>query len=455
MERPVERPTVREERHAPPSYGSGTVLPSVTAPYHPPANEFRAPTSGFRAPTNEPRPPANEFRAPTNEFRAPTNETRKPANQQAVEDFLGMRGDERGARSNGPAHVPSPTITHGPELTPFRPGIASSHITTLPNPPGRAERGPRPPLAPRWQAASTAHATQFSHWRQTNSAGIASFQATRATRWNQIQSHATGASWRGQFRTAPYRQWRHNVWDFRRGRAGEIWLATNGLYNNLFDNHWWSTCWWRRRPWVEVVNVSPWWWWATPTWADEAAFYGPDLGQAPIPYDPGTNAFYDGNTYDVDGNDQGNAADTAQGAIDLANPPVNDYPVPEPAPEGQQQEWLPLGSWALSQQEQGDAVLYFQLSVDRDGLIGGGYKNALTGDEQPIVGRLDKRSQRLAWHIADNPQTVFETGLSSLNYDVAGVFVHFGTNQTQNWLLVRLPSPDAPPGPVAVPPDGN
>jgi hypothetical protein len=29
--------------------------------------------------------------------------------------------------------------------------------------------------------------------------------------------------------------------------------------------------------------------------------------------------------------------------------------------------------------------------------------------------------------------------------------VHFGEAQTQNWLLVRLPSPEMPPGTVELP----
>jgi hypothetical protein len=56
----------------------------------------------------------------------------------------------------------------------------------------------------------------------------------------------------------------------------------------------------------------------------------------------------------------------------------------------------------------------------------------------------------VAWHINNAPQTVFETGLSDLNYDVASVFVHFGAAQTQTWLLVRLPSPATPPPPAGV-----
>jgi len=425
-----ERPSVVEERHAPPVASSASVLPSVNAPNHArTVTEFHAP------------PPS------------------APARTEPKEDFLGMHGEERTVRPVAPTHfapttLPS-TVTHPTVLTPFKPATGPARFSSLPDPGGKPARGLRPALAPRWQAASGKYSNQFSHWSQTNSPRIAAFQASRAARWNQIALHRTGASWRGQFHTPQYRQWRHDFWDFRRSRAEEIWLATQGLYGSLFDDYWWSSCWWRHRPWSVAADFPPWWWWSTPGWADEVAFFGPDLGAGPIPYDPGTNVFYDGNTYDVDGNDDGSAADAGQQVIDLSNVPVDDYPVPEPAPEGQPQEWLPLGAWALTQQEQGDAVMYFQLSVDRNGVIGGGYKNALTGDEQPVVGRLDKRSQRLAWHIANNTQTVFETGLSSLNYDVAGVFVHFGPNQTQNWMMVRLPSPDLPPGPATIPPDTN
>ena len=93
------------------------------------------------------------------------------------------------------------------------------------------------------------------------------------------------------------------------------------------------------------------------------------------------------------------------------------------------------GVWALTQQEQGDATMFVQLSIDKDGLVAGAYKNIMTGDELPIIGRLDKRTQRVAWHFGEATQTVYETGLSSLQNDVATVFVHFGENQTQTWLL--------------------
>lgn len=146
------------------------------------------------------------------------------------------------------------------------------------------------------------------------------------------------------------------------------------------------------------------------------------------------------------------APTTHQAAVTLASPPVAQTPVPEPPATGQPAAWLPLGVWALTQQEQGDATMFVQISADKNGIVAGAYKNLLTGDEQPIVGQVDATTQRVAWHVGDASQTVYETGLSSLQSDVASVFVHFaGAQQTQTWLLVRLPSPEIPPGPVKLP----
>lgn len=160
---------------------------------------------------------------------------------------------------------------------------------------------------------------------------------------------------------------------------------------------------------------------------------------------------YEGDTYYVNGKASGSATQARQAAAQLATPEVQEIPIPEPAVEGQPQSWMPLGVWALTQQEQGDANMFMQISVDKNGIVAGAYKNVMTGDEEPIVGQLDKKSQRIAWHVGQATQTVYETGFSSLENDVASVFVHFGENSTQTWLLVRLPSPEIPPGTVKIP----
>jgi hypothetical protein len=114
--------------------------------------------------------------------------------------------------------------------------------------------------------------------------------------------------------------------------------------------------------------------------------------------------------------------------------------VAEPA-----EEWLPLGVFALAQDEKGDAVMFFQISVNRAGVISGGYQSILTDEALPIAGRVDKTSQRVAWRIGDKTGTIFESSLANLTQDVSPVLVHFGEERAQTWLLVRRPEP-APAG---------
>jgi hypothetical protein len=116
------------------------------------------------------------------------------------------------------------------------------------------------------------------------------------------------------------------------------------------------------------------------------------------------------------------------------------------------QEWLPLGVFALAQEEKGEPILIFQISVDRAGVISGGYSSTLTDDQRPIAGQIDKASQRAAWRIGENTETIFETSLANLTKDVSPIAVHFGKERTQTWLLVRMPEPAEKGQTAAIPP---
>jgi hypothetical protein len=87
--------------------------------------------------------------------------------------------------------------------------------------------------------------------------------------------------------------------------------------------------------------------------------------------------------------------------------------------------------------------MFMQLSVNRAGLISGAYSSTLTNDQRPVAGQVDKASQRVAWRIGANTDTIFETSLANLTQDVAPVTIHFTANRTQTWLLVRMPEPSA------------
>jgi hypothetical protein len=55
---------------------------------------------------------------------------------------------------------------------------------------------------------------------------------------------------------------------------------------------------------------------------------------------------------------------------------------------------------------------------------------------------VDKQTQRVAFRIGESESLVAETGLSNLTQDEAPLLVHFGPEQTEDYLLVRLEQPE-------------
>jgi hypothetical protein len=69
--------------------------------------------------------------------------------------------------------------------------------------------------------------------------------------------------------------------------------------------------------------------------------------------------------------------------------------------------------------------------------------NSSTDQTQAIQGQVDKETQRVAFRIGDNENVVAETGLYNLTQSEAQLLVHYGTERTETFLLVRLdPPPD-------------
>jgi len=391
-------------------------------------------------------------------------ETVRPRVPGAVNRDRPDRGDRR--VTDRPRTLPGRDASPGirPQL-PTVPGLdvnrpdrdeRDRRVTNRPRPerPRQVNRPERPRRDERWDRNRRDYAERWAKWNERRQAERArESRQDRAARWNRLAAQRRSANWARAYQTAAYYNWRKEVVEYRRDRAEEIWERSRDRYDHVFDDHWWRYASWNRRPHVDVVvNASPWWWWRPATWGAVTAFYGTSLASEPVIYDPGTTVVYEGDTVYVQGEPAGSAVEYRQQAAVLANPAIEEIPVPEPVAEGQPAEWLPLGVWAFTQQQGGDAVMFFQLSADKDGIVSGAYKNVLTGDEEPIVGQLDTKTQRLAWHVGDNKETVYETSLPSLTSDVASVFVHMGQEQTQTWLLVRLPSPEMPPSAVQLPP---
>jgi hypothetical protein len=143
--------------------------------------------------------------------------------------------------------------------------------------------------------------------------------------------------------------------------------------------------------------------------------------------------------------------DYAASAADLAN-------VPPPANPDQKTEWLPLGTFALSENEADkDPSRVLQLAVDKEGVISGVMFNKKTNQTIPVQGRVDKETQRVAFTMGDAKDVVFETGIYNLTQQQTPILAH-GDGREETYLLLRLEQPKdgAAPGPAAVaPPAGG
>jgi len=151
----------------------------------------------------------------------------------------------------------------------------------------------------------------------------------------------------------------------------------------------------------------------------------------------GGNVTYEGNTVYLLERRVGSRADFADSAADLAT-------VPPPASNAAilRTEFLPLGRFALSTSEnETDPSRLLQLAISRTGIISGVLYDTKTDRAEPVQGRLDKATQRVAFRIGDDDETVYETGLFNLTQDEASVLVHTGSDKVAVNLLVRLQKP--------------
>jgi hypothetical protein len=275
------------------------------------------------------------------------------------------------------------------------------------------------------------------------------FQNNREDRWSNLEkSREDRQDWRDQNRE-DWQDHRKDAWDYRSDRADEIWDNAGDFYDDCFDDHWWGGCGWGYGYGYGHYPANPWWWWAPVTYAAVSSFCYATAPPQPVYIDYGTTVVQEGDTVYVD-NKPIPAEKYNQPVVELATT-VEQPPPPAPPEEGKTAEWMPLGVFALAQEEKGDPVMFFQISVSRDGLVSGGYESMLTGDKKPIAGQVDKETQNVAWRIGDNIETVYATSLANLTLDVSTVAVHFGKDRVQNWLLVRMPEPPPADQPVKAP----
>ncbi|MCG6156379.1 proline-rich domain-containing protein [Rubinisphaera margarita] len=238
---------------------------------------------------------------------------------------------------------------------------------------------------------------------------------------------------------------RRRYWDNWGGGVRHHW--DYGRYHNCFNDRWWSNHYHGVAGWhyCSHYNRYHWsYWWRRPAWGSFGTWFvwwnaNSSSWQQPVYYDYGSggNVYYEGDTVYLAGEPISSADDFAMSAGELATvaPPASEQ-------EADSAEWMPLGTFALSTGENDiDPSRVVQLAVDRQGIISGTLYNTQSDQTQTIQGQVDKQTQRVAFRMGDSDTLVAETGLYNLTQDEVPLLVHFGTEQTQTYLLVRLDEP--------------
>jgi len=441
----IQRPT-NVQRPAPKNGGgrlpaankpSGAQRPAISAPQRPSGSVQRP-----QLPPQGSRPSATN--------KLPSGGLNKDRVNKPV-DFGGLKQDRPKLPGNDkmaalpdrrPGDLARPAVRPGPsqpggKLQDRRPGAVPPR-DRFDKYPGLAKNLDRRPGGyDKWQQ------NREKHWdslHDKRAGRLDDFQTNRNDRWDNISSLQDNRQDFYTNRREDWQRWSNDRMAYRQDRAWEVLDNARDYHTNLFVPDWYyGSSWWRPSLYYRP-NINPWTWWRPAAWTGLAAFLGGAAVASALDRDYGTQVYYDQNNYYIEGQPVAPAPQYREQALELAAVPPSEEPF-VPVEAGEDAGWYPLGVWALTQEEKGDAVMFYQLAVNREGEVSGAYSNVLTGETSPVTGSVDFETQRVAWRTGNSDSTAIEANLAGLTKEFTPVFVHYGTGQTQEWLLVRLEDP--------------
>jgi hypothetical protein len=173
--------------------------------------------------------------------------------------------------------------------------------------------------------------------------------------------------------------------------------------------------------------------WRAATWPTVYTFcgYPPEAAY----YDYGTNVVFQDDYVYIDGDKTVSAEKYTEQSVAIAEVGKEEKPAKD-------DEWQPLGVFAMVQGDEKNASHLFQLAVNKKGILRGNYYNAVSDSTEPIYGSVNKKRELAAWTVADRKYPVFEVGIANLTKDEATMLVHFASDKTQQFNLVRIEQPE-------------
>ena len=179
-------------------------------------------------------------------------------------------------------------------------------------------------------------------------------------------------------------------------------------------------------------------WAAATAWT--AAAWGAVAGSCGYPedstnYDYGSSVVYAEDAVYVDGENVGTPEQYAEQAATIAD-------TGKQAEAPAEDEWMPLGVFAMVQGEETNSSNIFQMAVNKAGVLRGNYYNALTDKAEPLYGSVDKKTQRAAWTVGDKKTPIYEAGIINLTQEQTTMMVHYGKDKSQQFTLFRIEKPE-------------
>ena len=201
-------------------------------------------------------------------------------------------------------------------------------------------------------------------------------------------------------------------------------------HRNLFRNDFWrdNRGWW-------YPGWGDWWAYGYYPYSDLCGFWDDaDCNNPPVYYDYGTSIVYSGAEVYYGSKKAASADQYFTQAQLLANSVALSSKV-----KPSEADWKPLGVFSLTQGDQTDSNSVFQLATNKAGELRGNYYNTLTNDLKPIQGKVSLKTGRAAFTVGDNRDVVYDTGVANLLSSEGSVLLHYGNNQTQQWIMSRIP----------------
>jgi hypothetical protein len=177
--------------------------------------------------------------------------------------------------------------------------------------------------------------------------------------------------------------------------------------------------------------------WSQPAWGAVASLAGYSSA-APVSYDYGVNVTAQNGNVMLDGQSVGTTAEFSQQAADLAAMGTD-------ADVSTGEQWMPLGVFAMARNHKDPERFVVQLAISKQGILRGNYTDESNNKTLPIHGAVDKSTQRAAWTVGGNTQTVMEAGIYDLTQNEAPALIH-KNGKTDHWILVRLQQPQSVDG---------